>query len=87
MPVEMLWALGIFAFIIIISAAFNYNSLSLAQALSRAKEIGVRKAAGAQRYQLVLKFLTQSVFTSLLSMAVAFAIYHFALIPFFISFS
>ncbi len=87
MPVEMLWALGIFAFIIIISAVFNYNSLSLTQALSRAKEIGVRKAAGAQRYQLVLQFLTQSVFTSLLSMAVAFAIYHFALIPFFTSFS
>jgi putative ABC transport system permease protein len=87
LPVEMLWALGIFAFVIIISAAFNYNSLSLAHALSRAKEIGVRKAAGAQRYQLILQFLIQSVFTSFLSMLVAWVIYHFALIPFFQSFS
>lgn len=87
LPVEMLWALGIFALIIVISAAFNYNSLSLAQALSRAKEIGVRKAAGAQRYQLILQFLTQSVFMCFLSMLVALGIYHFALIPFFKSFS
>ncbi|MBS1600590.1 MAG: ABC transporter permease [Bacteroidetes bacterium] len=87
MPVEILWFLGVFASIIIISASFNYNSLTLAHALSRAKEIGIRKATGAQRYQLVSQFLVQSVFTSVLGMLVALALYQVALIPLFKSFS
>jgi putative ABC transport system permease protein len=87
MPVGLLWFLGIFALIIIISAGFNYNSLSLAHALSRAKEIGIRKTAGAYRYQLVLQFLIQSVLTSIMSMLVAVFIFHFLLVPLFEGFS
>ena len=37
------------AIIIMLSAAFNYTSLSLARSLMRAKEYGIRKSFGASR--------------------------------------
>lgn len=76
----LLFLLGL-ALIVIVSAGFNYNSLSLANSLSRAKEIGVRKATGAKRKQLVFQFLTEAVFISLISMVFAIAIYELVLKP------
>lgn len=83
LPSQLLWAIGVLALIVLISAGFNYNSLSLARSLSRAKEIGIRKASGAYRYQLVLQFLTESVFTSFLAFLVAALLFHFFLRPIF----
>src|SRR6185436_6294034 len=38
----------------------NFINLSTAQALSRAKEIGVRKSVGAGRLQLIFQFLSEA---------------------------
>ncbi|MEO6167278.1 MAG: ABC transporter permease [Chitinophagales bacterium] len=83
LPSQLLWAIGVLALIVLISAGFNYNSLSLAKSLSRAKEIGIRKVSGALRHQLVLQFLTESVFTSLLAFLLAALLFHFFLRPIF----
>ncbi|HZX72861.1 MAG TPA: ABC transporter permease, partial [Cyclobacteriaceae bacterium] len=83
LPSQLLWVIGAFALIVLISAAFNYNSLSVAKALSRAKEIGIRKVSGAFRHQLVVQFLVESVFTSLLAFMLASILFHFFLRPFF----
>ena len=77
LPLPLLLFLVGLALVVIISAGFNYNSLSMAQYLGRAKEIGIRKAAGAKRKQLVLQFLTEAVFTSILSLVLAVIIYEF----------
>jgi putative ABC transport system permease protein len=50
-------------------AAFNYISLALARAFSRAQEVGVRKTIGATRGQVIGQFLMESVLVSLLALS------------------
>ncbi|HEY9256995.1 ABC transporter permease, partial [Chitinophaga sp.] len=61
----MLWILGGLAFIVILSACFNYTNLSIARAMRRVKEIGLRKAIGAGKSQVRLQFLAEAVMISL----------------------
>ena len=56
---------------IIIIAAINYMNLATAKASVRAKEIGVRKVAGALRKSLVHQFLLESVITCMIASALA----------------
>lgn len=51
--------LGI-AFFIIVIAWVNYINLATARAISRAREVGVRKAIGSRRQQLIVQFLSES---------------------------
>jgi putative ABC transport system permease protein len=59
------------AMVIMISACLNYTSLSIARALTRAKEIGVRKVTGALQKNLVFQFLSESIITTLLALVMA----------------
>ena len=52
--------LGI-AFFIVVIAWVNYINLATARAINRAREVGVRKAVGSQRSQLIGQFMTESV--------------------------
>ncbi len=72
-----LWAL---ALVIMLSACLNYTNLSIARALTRAKEIGVRKVTGAFRKNLIFQFLSESVITAMISLAMAFVLLLF-LVP------
>ncbi|MCK4465529.1 MAG: ABC transporter permease [Bacteroidales bacterium] len=65
--------------VIIISAAFNYTSLSLARSLLRAKEVGVRKTVGALRGQIIVQFLLEAILISLFALFFAYAILQFLL--------
>jgi putative ABC transport system permease protein len=49
-------------------SAFNYISLALARALSRAQEVGVRKTIGATRRQIISQFLMESTLVSLFAL-------------------
>ncbi|RYZ25504.1 MAG: FtsX-like permease family protein [Chitinophagaceae bacterium] len=49
-------------------SAFNYISLSLARAFSRAKEVGVRKTVGATRGQVIGQFLMEAILISILAL-------------------
>lgn len=62
------------AIIIMLSAAFNYTSLSLARSLMRAREYGVRKSFGASRGQLISQILAEAVILSLVSLVFALLI-------------
>ncbi|MFD1255371.1 ABC transporter permease [Mucilaginibacter terrae] len=59
------------AVLIIIIAWVNYINLSTAQALNRAKDVGVRKVLGANRWQLTLQYFTETFVLTLLSLIVA----------------
>jgi putative ABC transport system permease protein len=49
-------------------AAFNYISLALARAFSRAQEVGVRKTIGATRAQIIGQFLMESTLVALFAL-------------------
>lgn len=48
------------AFFIVIIAWVNYINLATARAINRAKEVGIRKAIGSQKKQLIVQFLAES---------------------------
>jgi putative ABC transport system permease protein len=67
------------ALVIIISAAFNYTSLSVARSMLRAKEVGVRKTFGAFRSQVIIQFLVEAVVIAVISLLLAFVLLQFLL--------
>lgn len=59
------------AALVLLISSVNFTNLSLARSLGRAREVGTRKAAGAQRWQLVGQFLGESVLSAVLALAVS----------------
>jgi len=56
------------ALFIMLVACINYMNLATARAAKRAKEVGMRKILGAGRMRLMLQFLGESVFFSLIAL-------------------
>jgi putative ABC transport system permease protein len=71
----ILWVLGIFAFIVILSACFNYTNLSIARALRRTREVGIRKVAGASWFQVFQQFILEAMLLSFLSLILAYGLF------------
>lgn len=59
------------AIFVLLIAGINYTNLTTARASSRLKEIGVRKAIGAVRGNLVRQFLVESLITTVIAFLVA----------------
>ncbi len=49
------------AIFILLIACINFTNLSTARSEKRAKEVGIRKVAGAQKRSLILQFISESV--------------------------
>ena len=56
---------------ILLIACINFMNLATARSARRAREVGVRKAAGARRCQVVGQFLAESILTSFLGLLLA----------------
>jgi len=59
---------------LIVIASINFINLNIAQSAKRAKEVGVRKALGATKGQLVTQFLTESLLVVTLAALIAFTL-------------
>jgi putative ABC transport system permease protein len=68
---KAVWTMLIIAAFILIIAWVNYINLATARSLERAKEVGVRKVAGATSGQLIWQFLSESVLLNLLAFVLA----------------
>jgi ABC-type antimicrobial peptide transport system permease subunit len=75
MPPVVLWILGGLALVVILSACFNYTNLSIARAMRRFKEVGLRKAIGAGKSQVRQQFLTEAVMISLAALFLSYFIF------------
>jgi putative ABC transport system permease protein len=53
----------------------NFINLSTARSMHRAKEVGIRKVAGASRFQLIRQFLGESLILSFVALPLAVIIY------------
>ena len=73
---------GILGLVVLLIACINFMNLSTARSEKRAKEVGVRKAVGSNRKQLIRQFLSESLFISILAFLFALAIVALAL-PYF----
>ena len=71
LPIQGFYFLGFLAVIIMLSACLNYTNLSVARALTRAKEIGIRKVTGASKRSLIFQFLGESIIVSMLALIMA----------------
>lgn len=80
--IRYLYTFGAIGLLILLIACVNFMNLATARATQRAAEVGVRKAVGAQRRQLVGQFIGESVILSLLSILIGLVIALLAL-PFF----
>lgn len=61
--------------LLLIAACFNYTNLTVARALTRAKEVGVRKINGAMRYQIFLQYIVEACVTAFLALGFAWTLF------------
>lgn len=64
------------ALLILIPACFNYTNMSIAVALKRAKEVGIRKVMGSYRKQIIGQFLVETILICLVAMILASYIFY-----------
>lgn len=68
---KLIFYLQLIAISILLLAWINYISLATAKSLERAREVGVRKALGGERNQLIRQFLAESFLLNVLALLVA----------------
>lgn len=77
--IGMLRLFGIVGLLVLGIACINFVNLSTARSEKRAREVGVRKAIGSHRRQLIMQFLSESFLTTMISFLIALLIVQFSL--------
>ena len=65
---------SLIAVLILLMASINFTNLASAQAIKRSREISIRKVLGANRIQLIIQFLSESVLTSILALIIGLTV-------------
>jgi ABC-type antimicrobial peptide transport system permease subunit len=66
-PLKFVWFYGIIGVFVLLLACINFMNLSTARSEKRAKEVGIRKAIGSVRSQLINQFLGESLLVAVAS--------------------
>ncbi|ULC59198.1 ABC transporter permease [Flaviramulus sp. BrNp1-15] len=69
--IENVWLFGIIGAFVLFLACINFMNLSTARSEKRAMEVGIRKAIGSSREQLIKQFLSESLLVVLFAFVVA----------------
>jgi putative ABC transport system permease protein len=77
----------IIAIFMLALACFNYINIALVSASKRLKEIGVRKVIGANRFKVVVQFLTENIVVTLFALSVGILMGVLVFIPWFVQFT
>jgi putative ABC transport system permease protein len=75
---KLIYTLSAIAVFILVLAVINFINITIGSALGRLREIGVRKAIGSRRGQLILQFLSESITLSLVASLLALGVYMLA---------
>ncbi|HUQ04341.1 MAG TPA: ABC transporter permease [Kofleriaceae bacterium] len=70
------------ALLILVIACINFVNLATARAMTRAREVSMRKVVGATRRQLITQHLGEAVLTALMALVLAIALVELSLAPF-----
>lgn len=74
-----LWTLGLIGLFLLLTACVNFVNMATAQALNRAREVGVRKTMGSTRSQLFWQFMSETGLIVGMAMLIGLGFAHFAL--------
>jgi len=85
MPIIVVYLVWGLAIVIVMTAGFNYTNLTLAKALMRAREVGIRKVVGAKRSQIFVQLIGEAVLISVISLILAYVLYRIWLKPSFLN--
>ncbi len=69
--IENVWLFAIIGAFVLFLACINFMNLSTARSEKRAMEVGIRKAMGSNRKQLISQFLSESLLVVMFSFVVA----------------
>ncbi len=65
--IQYVWLFGIIGLFVLLLACINFMNLSTARSEKRAKEVGIRKAIGSLRGQLVKQFFAESLLIAMMA--------------------
>lgn len=68
---------GVICLMILLPACFNYANISIARALKRSKEIGLRKTMGGLNNQIFFQFITETILITSVSVVVGLGLFSF----------
>jgi ABC-type antimicrobial peptide transport system permease subunit len=77
--IEFVWLFGIIGIFVLLLACINFMNLSTARSEKRAKEVGVRKAVGSVRGQLITQFLSESLLIVFIAFILSLALVELSL--------
>ncbi len=69
--IQFVWLFGMIGVFVLLLACINFMNLTTARSEKRAKEVGIRKAVGSVRYQLITQFFAESLLVVSLAFVVA----------------
>jgi len=69
--IQYVWLFGIIGSFVLLLACINFMNLSTARSEKRAKEVGIRKAVGSMRSQLIKQFLSESLIVTFIAFILA----------------
>ena len=78
-PLQLVWMIGLIGVFVLLLACINFMNLSTARSEKRAKEVGIRKAVGSLRGQLIGQFFSESFLVVVVSFLVAVSLVALAL--------
>jgi putative ABC transport system permease protein len=67
-PIVYVWIFSGVAIFILIIACINFMNLATARSATRAREIGMRKVVGANRWRIIQQFMSESILMALVSL-------------------
>ncbi|RAW02339.1 ABC transporter permease [Pseudochryseolinea flava] len=74
-----IWLFGTIGVFVLILACINFMNLSTARSEKRAKEVGIRKAIGSLRKQLVAQFFSESILIAVLAFVLSILLVYLVL--------
>ncbi|MDD9949066.1 MAG: ABC transporter permease [candidate division Zixibacteria bacterium] len=80
--VSFIWMMTAIVILILLIACMNFTNLAVVRSITRSREIGMRKVAGAARGQIVRQFLGETILLSAVAFLVALAAV-WVVLPFF----
>ncbi|KAA6432698.1 FtsX-like permease family protein [Dyadobacter flavalbus] len=78
-PRPVLYALIAVGLLLVLAACINYINLATAQALQRAREVGVRKVVGSNQFQLIRQFLFETAILTFFACAMSLVLTQMAM--------